>query len=247
MKIISIINQKGGVAKTTTVLNMYGALKLRGYRTLCIDLDPQCNLTQVLCPAGTQSTLADVLSGRIPADHAVSGDLIAGSANLSGMDALLKDVSQSEYLLLSALMPIRNDFDFILIDTPPALGSLTVNALMASDSIVIPAQADLFSHTGIAQLGATIRTIRPELKIAGILLCRYSSRTTISRDMAQLIGEQLAKPMNTKVFSSRIRECTALRESQACAQHIFDYAPKSNGAKDYSAFIDEFLTEVNHG
>jgi chromosome partitioning protein len=149
-----------------------------------------------------------------------------------------------EYRLKKAIEPIKREYDYIIIDTPPALGILMVNALTACDVAIIPAQADRYSLKGIAQLNMTIETIKkhsnPALRIEGILLTRYSPRAVLSRDIAEVI-EQTAQKLQTKLFKAKIREAIAIKESQAQRMDIFAYSPKSNAAKDYNAFIDELL------
>lgn len=247
MKIISVINQKGGVAKTTTSLAMAAGLIRRGFKVLCIDLDPQCNFSQIFGgeTAGRYSS-ADLLTRRTGAADAIDGNLISASPDLAGMDAVLTSTGR-EYRLKEALKAVEG-YDFVIIDTPPALGILTVNALTASDWVVVPSQADVFSLSGLVQLGSTIETIKaytnPHLRIAGILLCRFSGRSVLSRDMAYM-SEQVAGSLATKLFSTKIRECVSIREAQVRRSDIFTYAPRSNAALDYNAFIDEFLTEVS--
>ena len=149
-----------------------------------------------------------------------------------------------EYRLREALEPVYDLYDYIVIDTPPALGILTVNALTACTGAIIPAQADVYSLQGIALLSQTIETVRKycnrALKIKGIVLTRYNSRAVLSRDMADLIA-QTAQQLRTKLYTTRIRECTALKEAQAVQQDIFTYAPRSNAAADYKALVAEVL------
>ena len=141
---------------------------------------------------------------------------------------------------------IRNDYDFAVIDTPPALGILTVNALTACDSVVIPAQADIYSLQGIEQLTKTIAPVRKycnrSLRIEGILLTRYSSRSVLSREIADL-SNQLADKLGTKLFNARIREAIAVKEAQLKQKSLFEYSPKAGVTEDYSAFITELLEE----
>jgi chromosome partitioning protein len=162
---------------------------------------------------------------------------------LSGADRSL-DRTGKEYILKEALAAIEDNYDFILIDTPPALGILTVNALTASHDLIIPSQADIYSMQGIGQLHETINSIRiysnPSLYIAGILIVRFNARIILNRDISTAL-EQTAAWLKTKVFATRIRECIAVKEVQAKQTDLFSYAPDSNAAADYELFIKEYL------
>ena len=252
MKIIAITNQKGGVAKTTTAYAIGAGLSLRGYKVLYIDLDAQTNLSYVMEADATGLTgisALDVLEGRSSASAAIQrtphGDIIASTPALAGVDTVLTQVGK-EYRLKEALEPLQNSYDFVIIDTPPALGILTVNALTACNGCIIPAQADIYSLQGISQLYNTLQTVKKycnrDLEVMGILLTRYNGRAIISREAADLI-DQAASQMNSKLYQSRIRECTALKEAQACRENIFTYAPHSNAAADYTALVEEILNE----
>jgi chromosome partitioning protein len=172
-----------------------------------------------------------------------SGDLIASSPALSGADALIVATGK-EYRLKEALEPLRGIYDYCILDTPPALGILTVNALTACKGAIIPAQADIFSLQAIGNLSDTIETVRrycnPELHIMGIVLTRYAARTIISREVADVM-EKVATGLNTKLYRTKIREATALKESQATRMSIFEYAPRSNASADYNDLIDEII------
>lgn len=247
---IAIINQKGGVGKSTTAHAIGAGLSLRGYRVLFIDLDAQGNLSYTLGADSTGLTgisALEVLTGRVSASKAVQrtaqGDIIASSPALAGADTILTAVGK-EYRLKEGLEGL--EYDYIVIDTPPALGILTVNALTACNGCIIPAQADIYSLQGIGQLYNTIQTVRkycnPSLEVLGILLTRYSARAVISREVAEMI-EQTAANLHTKLYKSRIRECTALKEAQAVKQDIYSYAPKSNATSDYTGFLNELEEE----
>lgn len=247
MHIYAVINQKGGVGKTTTVSSLAKGLALRGNRVLAVDLDAQANLTYS-CGADVTGTAAlSVLTGEMKASEAVCRteqfDVIPAAKGLAGADAFITDTGK-EYRLKEALDELQNDYDCVVIDTPPALGILTVNALTACTSVIIPAQADIYSLQGIEQLGETIRPVKkycnPGLYIEGILLTRYNSRSVLSRDMVSYM-DRLAQNLETKVFSTRIREAVSIREAQLMKQDIYTYAAKSNVAADYNAFIDELL------
>lgn len=146
-----------------------------------------------------------------------------------------------------ALEPLKQQYDYIIIDTPPALGILTVNALTACDTVIIPAQADVFSLHGIEQLNETIKPVRtycnPSLTISGILLTRFNARSILANEVKEH-AERLAQRMNTKVFTTTIREAVAIKEAQITRQPIFDYAPAAKVTADYKRFIDEFLATL---
>jgi len=246
-EIIAVINQKGGVGKTTTTLAIGAGFLLRGFKVLHIDLDPQCNLSHTLKAEKDKLSTMELIEGKAKAVDIIQktwqGNIIPASPALAGADALITAVGK-EYKLKEALNPIIENYDYILIDTPPALGVLTINALVACTGVIIPAQADTYSLQGISQLYDTISAVRQycnnALEIKGILLTRYTSRAILSRDIAEVM-EQTAKQINTKVFKTAIRETITVKEAQANQQDIFSYAPKNNGALDYTALVDELL------
>ena len=245
--IIAVINQKGGVGKSTTALSLGAGLSLRGYKVLYADLDAQGNLSHTMKADTSGLTALDVLTQQATAaeviQHTALGDIIPASPALAGADAVITATGK-EYRLREAMEPVKGSYDYIVIDTPPALGVLTINALTACHSAVIPAQADIYSLQGINQLYTTIDTVRkycnPSLSIKGILLTRYSARSILSRELSEVI-EQTAQRFNTQLFSTPIRETVAVREAQASQQDIYSYAPKSNAAADYTAFVAELL------
>lgn len=249
MIIYSIINQKGGVGKSTTALAIGAGLSLKGYSVLYVDMDAQGNLSYTM-GADTQGYNAmGVLqrpdTAKAEVQHTEQGDIIASSPSLAGADAVITETGK-EYRLREALESLRGDYDYCIIDTPPALGILTVNALTACSGVIIPAQADIYSLQGISQLNNTLQTVKrycnPELSILGIVLTRYNGRAIIRREVAEML-EQTAIGLNTKLYNSRIRECTALVEAQATKQNIYSYAPRSNAAADYKALVAEILGE----
>lgn len=246
---LAIINQKGGVGKSTTALMLAAGLTLKGYSVLAIDLDAQSNLTYTTGAKTDGATALGVLTGEIKAGDAVqhteSGDIIPASKALAGADAFITDTGK-EYRLKEALEPVAGQYDFIIVDTPPALGILTINALTACNSVIIPAQADIYSLQGIEQLAETMKPVKkycnPDLTIEGILLTRYSSRSVLSREVAEL-AEQLAAKLGTKLFKSTIREAIAVKESQISQRSLYSYAPKAKVTEDYNRFIAEIIGE----
>ena len=248
-KTLAIINQKGGVGKSTTAEALAAGLSLKGYKTLSIDLDAQSNMTYTAGAKTDGATALGVLTGEVgiaaAIQHTDSGDIIAASKALAGADAFITNTGK-EYRLKEALEPIRAEYDFIIVDTPPALGILTINSLTACDSVIIPAQADIYSIQGIEQLAETMKPVKkytnPALTIEGILLTRYSPRSVLSREVAEL-AEKIAAKLGTKLFKATIREAVAVKEAQISQQSLYSYAPKAKVTEDYSRFIAELLGE----
>ena len=246
---IAVINQKGGVGKSTTSNAIGAGLFQRGYKVLFIDLDAQGNLSYSMKCENKPLSSLEVLTGTATAREATlttpQGDIIPASPALASADTIITDTGR-EYRLKEALEPLKEVYDYIIIDTPPALGTLTINALTACDSVIIPAQADIYSLQGIGQLNQTIQTVKrycnSDLTIKGIVITRYSPRAVLTRDMTDLL-EDTAKQLNTKVFASRIRECIALKEAQASQIDIFTYNPRSNAGIDYKALLEEMIGE----
>lgn len=252
MKSIAVINQKGGVAKSTTAAAL-GSMFAREGRTLLVDLDAQGNLTYALGSDGAAAGAWEVLARKVaPAEAAKpvreNLSLIGSSPSLAAADLYLTATGK-EYRLKEALDALAPSFDWCVIDTPPALGILTVNALTAAAGMVIPTQADIFSLQGIGQLKETVATVRrycnPSLKVYGILLARFSSRAVISREVKEMLEGTVAAELSTRLFRTAIRECTAVKEAQASRMGLFDYAPKCNAALDYVDFFNELKGTVN--
>ncbi len=245
--IIAISNQKGGVGKSTTAGALGDGLQRSGYRVLYVDMDAQCNLTYCLGADIGGVSVLEVLTGSVFTQDAIihteQGDLLKGSPALAGADLMLTEVGK-EYRLKEALKPILGSYDYVVIDCPPALGILTVNALTACTKVIIPAQPDIVSLQGIGQLANTIQAVckycNRHLDVLGIVLTRFNYRSALARQMLDMYKDTAAG-LGTKVFTTKIRECQALKEAQAMRQSIFDYAPKSNGAQDYMDLLKEVL------
>lgn len=250
MKSIAIINQKGGVGKSTTAAAIGAGLKRTGLRVLFVDLDAQGNLSYSLgAEAQGYNAMGVLLNPATMSDNiqqTPQGDILASSPALAGADAVITQTGK-EYRLKEALERVKGRYDYCIIDTPPALGILTVNALTACAGAIVPAQADIFSLQGILQLYGTIQTVKEysneNLRLFGIVLTRYNGRAILSRDIARLL-DQTAEHLQTTLYRATIRECTALKEAQATQQDIYTYAPKSNAATDYSALVNEILTQT---
>lgn len=250
-KIIAITNQKGGVGKSTTAGAVAAGLKSRGYKVLTIDMDPQGNLSYGMGSELTDdtATIYEVLRGTSSIDEVIQktnqGDIIPSNILLSGAELEFTKTGR-EFKLKKALEPILQKYDYIIIDTPPALGILTTNAYTAADTLIVPMLSDIYSIQGMTQLFDVVQSVKeycnPNLKIDGILITKYSGHAVVKRDMKSTI-EELAVRFNTKVYKTTIRESVAVVESQVMQSDIQSYAPKSTVAKDYKNFIDEFLGE----
>jgi len=245
-QIISITNQKGGVGKSTTAQALGSGYFLKGYKVLLIDLDPQGNLSFTLGSRPDNYTILDVFQKHITVTKAIQHtkggiDLLSSSPSLSSADLQLTQTGK-EYKLKEALAPVKNKYDYIIIDTPPSLGILTVNALTVSTWCIIPAQADSYSLQGIGQFYNTVNAVKQycnnSLIIKGILLTMFDNRTILSRDMQEMINDT-AQKVGTTLFKTTIRKNVAVKEAQAYKTDIFTYAPKSNASIDYRAFIEE--------
>lgn len=249
--IISITNQKGGVGKSTTAYALATGLKLRGYKVLLIDFDAQSNISYTAKANINSDTIYDVMTLKTKVADSIqkmdSIDIIVASRDLTSLNMELNKPGK-EYRLKEILGEIKSNYDFIIIDTPPALDILTINALTASDITIIPAQADIYSLQGIEQLNETVKAVKQycnkNLQIKGILLTRYNKRTVLSRDMQDII-KKTATYLNTFLYETVIRECISIKEAQVTQNDIFTYAPKSNAAEDYNLFIDELLGCLN--
>ncbi len=232
--IITIANQKGGTAKSTTAAALAQAASSKGKRVLAIDLDPQANLTFFLGAISEAPGTYDLLTGGKPEIQATKGGIsvIAGSWDLQTIGS-----SQgSARRLQDHLRPIAAKYDFVVIDTPPTAGELQYNALMASDKLIIPLQADILGLQGLYQMldtAAQIQARNPRLQAAGAVITRYTGRSTLERQMLEAIKSNEAIPL-----IGIIREAVAIREAQTTQQSIYDYSPKSKPAIDYMQLFE---------
>jgi len=245
-RVISFANQKGGVAKTTTTLNLGVALRERGNRVLVIDLDPQGNLTmsQGLNPDTIERSMFDVLVHRLPIQevvHHTEVDLAVSSIDLAGAELALSSMIGRERALEKAIAPVRENYDYVLIDTPPSLGLLTINALVASNGVIVPVQCEYLSLRGLVQLENTLSMIRenlnPDVGIEGILPTMYDKRTLHSREAVEILQENFGD----LVFDTKIRKTVRYAEAPVKGTSVLKYDPSGNAAEAYRQLAKEVL------
>ena len=247
--IISVTNQKGGVGKTTTAQSMASGLTARKFKVLLVDLDPQGNLSYSIKANTENITIYEVLKNESKIEKAIqttsTADIIPANILLSGAELEFTKTGR-EYLLNEALTPLKVIYDYIIIDTPPALSVLTINAFTASDKLIIPMGADMFSLQGIGQLNSTIEQVKKycnnKLEVGGILLTKYNPRTLLSKDLTTIVNDVAIK-LKTKVFKNYIRASVSIQEAQTEQANILSYAPTANAQSDYNKFVDEFLMD----
>lgn len=248
-KIISISNHKGGVGKTTSAINIGAGLNKLGKKVLLIDLDPQANLSQSLGLIEPERNIYGALRGeyRLEPLAIVKGlDVIGSTLDLSGAEVEMSGEAGREYILRELIEPIRNNYDYILIDSPPSLGLLTINSFTASDEIFIPLQAQYLALQGLAKLTEVIEKIKKrlnkELSIGGVFITQYDSRKVLNRDVVATIQAHF----KDVVFNTIIRDNIALAEAPAQGLDIFRYNAKTNGAEDYLSLSKEIIKRHKH-
>jgi chromosome partitioning protein len=245
-RVIAFANQKGGVAKTTTTLNLGVAFKERGFRVLAVDLDPQGNLTmsQGWNPDEIDRSNFDVLVHRLPIQEVIREgeiDVAVSSIDLAGAELALASMIGRERALEKALLPVKDDYDFILIDTPPSLGLLTINALVAASGVIVPVQCEYLSLRGLVQLENTLSMIRenlnPEVEIVGILPTMFDRRTMHAREAVEILRENFGD----LVFNTRIRKTVRYAEAPVKGQSVLGYDPTGEAADMYRDLAKEVL------
>src|SRR2546425_925382 len=245
-RVIAFANQKGGVAKTTSTLNLAVALSERGRRVLTVDLDPQGNLTmsQGLNPDTIERSMYDVLVHRLPLEQVIHKgeiDLAVSSIDLAGAELALSSMIGRERALERALTPLKGQYDYILIDTPPSLGLLTINALVASDGVIVPVQCEYLSLRGLVQLENTLSMIRehlnPDVAIEGILPTMFDGRTLHSREAVEILRENFGE----LVFKTWIRKTVRYAEAPVKGTSILKYDPTGTAAEAYRDLAKEVL------
>lgn len=247
-KVIAVTNQKGGVGKTATCCALCGGLTELGNKVLAVDLDPQGNLSFSLgAEADDNYTVYDVFKGNCDISDAIQGggvcDVIPSNILLSGVELELTGVGR-EYLLREQLEAVSGNYDYIILDTPPALSVLTINAYTASDELVIPMLCEILSLQGIAQLKQTIfavqRYYNKDLKVRGILLNKYNPRLTLTKEVEEL-AQMIAKQLETSIFKTKISASVCIAEAPAHGESVMTYSPKSKAVTEYMEFIEELI------
>ncbi|MBN7276096.1 ParA family protein [Lactobacillus acetotolerans] len=249
VSVISVANQKGGVGKTTTTINLSASIANRGYRVLIVDIDPQGNATSGLGieKSSIKQDIYNVLIDEIPLKDTILHTstkrlvLVPATINLSGAETELISMMARETRLKSALDAVSNDYDFIFIDCPPSLGQLSINAFTASDSILIPVQSEYYAMEGLSQLLNTIRLVQKhfnkDLGVEGVLLTMLDSRTNLGAEVVKEVQSYFDK----KVYKTIIPRITKLAEAPSYGQPITEYAPNSRGAEVYDDLAKEVL------
>jgi len=245
-QVIVLANQKGGVAKTTTTLNLGVAFAERGYRVLLIDLDPQGNLTmsQGLNPDTIEQSMFDVLVHRLPMDQVITTrevDIAVSSIDLAGADMALSSQIGRERALEKALAPVKDRYDYIFIDTPPSLGLLTINAFVAATGVIVPVQTEYLSLRGLVQLENTLSMVRenlnPTVSIVGIVPTMYDKRLAHSREADEILRESFGD----LVYQTRIRKTVRFAEAPVQGRSVLAYEPGGQAADMYRDLAKEVL------
>ena len=246
-KVIAFANQKGGVAKTTTALNLAVAFKESGHRVLCVDMDPQGNLTmsQGVDPDKVEKSMFDVLVHRLPMREVIVEreiDVAVASIDLAGAEIAMSTQIGRERALQKGIEGIQDDYDFVCIDTPPSLGLLTVNALTAANKVIVPVQCEYLSMRGLVQLQNTLQMIRenlnPGVEIEGILPTMLDSRTVHAKEAVEILEENFGE----LVFKSRIRKAIKFAEAPVRGSSVLKYDPTGKAASAYRDLAKEVLT-----
>lgn len=250
-KVIAIANQKGGVGKTTTAINLAASLAATEHSTLLLDIDPQANCTSGIGLEADEieTSIYEVLIGEVPAAEAVVTtempflDMLPSHINLVGAEIEMIDEAQREKILGNALPRVRRKYDFVVIDCPPSLGLLTLNSLTASNSVLIPVQAEYFALEGLGQLLNTIKIVRqhlnPDLEIEGVLLTMFDTRLRLSNQVAQ----EVRRYFGDKVFETIVQRNVRLSEAPSFGKPAILYEASSKGARNYMALAREILEE----
>lgn len=243
-KIVSLLNHKGGVGKTTSAINIGAGLVELGKKVLLVDLDPQANLTLSLGVPRLPVTIYEAIRGEADlAPHTVKPglDVITSTLDLSGAEMELINEAGREFILRELFDPLKSEYDFIIIDCPPSLGLLTLNALTSSDLVYIPLQTEFLAMQGLAKIKQVIQKVKlrlnKNLQIGGVIATMYDHRKVLNRDVVETIKKYFGK----MVFNTMIRDNVALAEAPAQRKDIFAYSKSSSGAEDYLALCKEIL------
>ncbi|HMQ46066.1 MAG TPA: ParA family protein [Saprospiraceae bacterium] len=246
-KILSLLNHKGGVGKTTSTINIGAGLVELGKKVLLVDLDPQANLSLSLGASRPPQTIYEAMRGEselVPVHIKENLDIIVSTLDLSGAEMELINEAGREYILRELFLPLHEEYDFIIIDCPPSLGLLTLNALTCSDFVIIPLQTEFLALQGLAKIKQVIQKVKlrlnKKLQIAGVVGTMYDHRKVLNRDVL----ETIQKYFGELVFDTLIRDNVSLAEAPAQRKDIFSYSPSSSGAQDYLNLSKEILTRV---
>lgn len=248
MRKIVVVNNKGGIGKTTSVQNIGAYLALKGFKTLLIDLDPQTNLTECFACFNEELSIYDSFSKNTPLNVVKVKEnlfLVPSSLELQGIEREISDKMRREEILNKLIKPIINDYDYCVMDCPPALGLVTINALAAADDVIIPMEAEYLAYRGIETIRDMIKEVKeeinPGLNILGVFFTQYKPSLMLSKE----IKKEVSKTFGAALFESTIRVNISLAECQSNGKDIFAYAPESNGASDYQALVEEILKRLN--
>ena len=250
-KIIAIANQKGGVRKTTTAINLSACLAEKGKRVLSVDMDPQGNMTSGLGldKNSVDNTIYDLIIGEVTIEEAVKRnihenlDIIPTSIDLSGAEIELLDEENKEYILKNALYKVKENYDFIIIDCPPSLSILTINAMTTADSVLVPIQCEYYALEGLSQLIHTVELVRDRLnqnlKIEGVVFTMYDARTNLSLQVVENVKDNLEQTIYKTIIPRNIR----LAEAPSYGMPINHYDAKSAGAESYMKLAEEVMSQ----
>ena len=251
MKIISLANSKGGVCKTTHSWCISNALKNKGFRVLAIDMDPQANLSLTFkVDYRNLYSIYDVMKGSVPIEDAIlhtnQTDLIPNNIMASAAERELNMIARAQ-LLERTLKAVEDQYDYCIIDCPPALSIMTINAFVASDEIIVAMDTDIYSLEGFELLYDTIKEVHescnPDLKVAGILIGKFDSRVNLRKDIRDLIRLK-AESIDSKLFNTVIRVNSTVGSAATTGVSLFEFDPTCNAAQDYNSFVREYLSEV---